>query len=284
MEVLRVVTFNLLSPEHADWPSRRTVIEAELRRLRPDLVALQECVRDTGQDQVIDLVGEDYEIVWHSARSDDGVGAALASRWPIGAVREVDLHVTPRVSLPWAAAVLAEVTLPDPFGATLVVHHKPTYEIGFGLERELQAVATARAVEEYLSGRERHVVALGDFDDTPDSAAMRFWTGRQSLDGISVAYRDAWEAVHADLPGHTFAADNPLTRAGEMALELGRRIDYVLVRCGTHGPSLDILDCRLLLDAAVNGVWASDHYAVLAELAVPTHRPGAWIPPGFAGG
>jgi endonuclease/exonuclease/phosphatase family metal-dependent hydrolase len=48
MEVLRVVTFNLLSPEHADWPSRRTVIEAELRRLRPDLVALQECVRDTG--------------------------------------------------------------------------------------------------------------------------------------------------------------------------------------------------------------------------------------------
>ena len=69
------------------------------------------------------------------------------------------------------------------------------------------------------------MVALGDFDDTPDSAAMRFWTGRQSLDGVSVAYRDAWEAVHADLPGHTFAADNPLTCAGEMALELGRRID-----------------------------------------------------------
>ena len=44
MEVLRVVTFNLLSPEHADWPSRRIVIEAELRRLWPDLVALQECV------------------------------------------------------------------------------------------------------------------------------------------------------------------------------------------------------------------------------------------------
>lgn len=100
MEVIRVVTFNLLSPEHAGWPSRRTVIEAELRRLRPDLLALQECVRDAGRDQVVDLVGEDYEIVWHSARSDDGVGAALASRWPIGAVREVDLHVTARVSLP----------------------------------------------------------------------------------------------------------------------------------------------------------------------------------------
>jgi endonuclease/exonuclease/phosphatase family metal-dependent hydrolase len=90
MELLRVVTFNLLSPEHADWPSRRTVIEAELRRLRPDLVALQECVRDTGYDQVAELLGEDYQIVRHSARSDDGVGAALASRWPIGGVHEVD--------------------------------------------------------------------------------------------------------------------------------------------------------------------------------------------------
>ena len=79
------------------------------------------------------------------------------------------------------------------------------------------------------------------------------------------------------LPGHTFAADNPLTRAGEMALELGRRIDYVLVRCSEYGLSLDILDCRLLLNAAVDEVWASDHYAVLAELTVPTHQPGAWI-------
>jgi endonuclease/exonuclease/phosphatase family metal-dependent hydrolase len=59
--------------------------------------------------------------------------------------------------------------------------------------------------------------------------------------------------------------------------QVGRRIDYVLIRSGVHGPSLDILDCRLILDSPVNGVWASDHYGVVADLAVPTHRPGAWI-------
>jgi hypothetical protein len=37
----------------------------------------------------------------------------------------------PRVTLPWAAAVVAEVLLPEPYGLTLVVHHKPTYEVGY---------------------------------------------------------------------------------------------------------------------------------------------------------
>jgi endonuclease/exonuclease/phosphatase family metal-dependent hydrolase len=277
MQSLTVVTFNLLSPEHADWARRRVLIRDELRRLEPDLVALQECVLTPTDDHVADLLGDGYSVVHHSARSADGVGAALASRWPVTSHREVDLHVTERVTLPWAAAVLVDVALPHPFGPTLVVHHKPTYEIGFGQERERQAVHTARAVEELLRGSAgRHVIVLGDFDDTPDSASLRYWTGRQSLEGTSVAYRDAWEAVHGDGSGHTFAADNPLTRAGEMALELGRRIDYVLIRCGIHGPTLDVLDCRLIMNTPIDGVRPSDHYGVLAELAVPAHAPGAW--------
>ena len=93
-----------------------------------------------------------------------------------------------------------------------------------------------------------------------------------------MAYRDAWESVHGGAPGHTFTPRNPLTRAGEMSLELGRRIDYVLVRCGMHGPSLDVVDCRLVFDQPVSSVWASDHFGVLAELAVPAHPPGSWLP------
>jgi endonuclease/exonuclease/phosphatase family metal-dependent hydrolase len=278
VETVTMLTFNLLSPDHADWPRRREVVGAGLRDLRPDVVALQECVSGTGYDQAADLLGGEYQFVPHANRSADGVGAVLASRWPIGAVGEVDLHVTARVTLPWAAAVMAEVSLPAPFGPTLVVHHKPTYEIGFGVERELQALACTREVERQLVGRARHVVVLGDFDDPPDSASLRFWTGRQSLAGESVAYRDAWEAVHGGAPGHTFTPRNPLTRAGEMSLELGRRIDYVLVRCGVHGPSLDVVGCRLVFDQPVSSVWASDHFGVLAELAVPAHPPGSWLP------
>ena len=50
----------------------------------------------------------------------------------------------------------------------------------------------------------------------------------------------------------------------------------MLVRCGIHGPSLDVTECELVLDQPVDGIWASDHFGVLASLQVPAHQPGAW--------
>jgi endonuclease/exonuclease/phosphatase family metal-dependent hydrolase len=277
MRDFTVLTLNLLSPSHADWPRRRTLIQQGLRRLAPDVVALQECARTADHDDAAELLGDAYQMIWHSRRSDDGVGAVLASRHPIRAVSEIDLRIAPRVTLPWAAAVLAEIELPPPLGRVLIAHHKPTYEHGYGLEREFQAVATARAIDDQLADRNQPAIVLGDFDDTPDSASLRFWTGRQSLHGMSVAYRDAWAAVHPDDPGLTFDPRDPLVRAGEMSLDLGRRIDYVLVRCGIHGPGLDITECTRVFDQPIDGIWASDHFGVWARLAVPDHPPGRWI-------
>jgi endonuclease/exonuclease/phosphatase family metal-dependent hydrolase len=277
MDELTVMTFNLLAPSHADWPRRREVIRAALRDLNPDIVALQECGQTSHDDRKTDLLDEEYHTAWHTQSSADGVSAVLASRFPFNGVREIDLRVTDRITLPWAAAILVEMNLPRPIGDVLVAHHKPTYEIGFSRERELQAVASARAIEHHLADRPNcHVIVLGDFDDTPDSASLRFWTGRQSLDGVSVAYRDAWEAVKGADPGHTFASSNPLVRAGEMSLELGRRIDYILVRSGIHGPTLDVIECHRALDQPVDGIWASDHYGVFARFSVPNHPPGSW--------
>ncbi|MEV1143341.1 endonuclease/exonuclease/phosphatase family protein [Micromonospora sp. NPDC049799] len=271
---LRVVTMNLFAPDNADWDRRRPVLADGLARLRPDVVALQETVWGNGYDQAADLLGDGWHVARHSGRSADGVGAALATRWPLGTVRELDLHVTERVDLPWSAVVVAEVEMPPPVGTVLVVHHKPAHQIGYAHERELQAVAAARFVERLLGGRDLHVVLMGDLDDTDDSASVRFWTGRQSLHGFSVAYQDAWAAVHPHDPGHTFTPVNPLQRTGTMPLETGRRIDYVMVRCGTHGPSLEVVDCRRIFDRPVHGVWASDHFGVLADLRVPARRPG----------
>jgi hypothetical protein len=49
-----------------------------------------------------------------------------------------------------------------------------------------------------------------------------------------------------------------------------RRIDYILVRCGRHdGPTLPIVACARIFAQPIDGVWASDHFGVMAELAVP---------------
>ncbi|WP_433262989.1 endonuclease/exonuclease/phosphatase family protein [Micromonospora vinacea] len=93
---LRVLTLNLLTPEFADWESRRAVLKSGLADLRPDVVALQETVWGNGYDQAADLLGPDRHVVRHGGRSADGVGAALVSRWPVGTVRELDLRVTER--------------------------------------------------------------------------------------------------------------------------------------------------------------------------------------------
>ena len=118
----------------------------------------------------------------------------------------------------------AEVLAPEPIGPLLLVNHKPSGRLGFEHERELQAVAASRFVEELVGKREvSHVVLAGDFDATPDSASVRFWRGLQSLGGTSVCYRDAWESAHPGVPGQTFSPRNPLVSSGNWPLELGRR-------------------------------------------------------------
>jgi endonuclease/exonuclease/phosphatase family metal-dependent hydrolase len=209
------------------------VLVEGLRALRPDLVAFQEAVRTEDYDQTADFP---------------------------------------------CTTMVAEVLAPAPLGPLLFVNHKPSYKWGLEHERELQAVAAARFVEE-LAGRDRrHVVLVGDQDAAPEAACMRFWRGLQSLHGTSVSYQDAWEAAHPGEPGHTFTPSNPLVPSlqhpleveGELPLEPGRRIDHVLVRCDDHGPVFHVTDCRRIFDQPVDGVWASDHFGLLADLTLPT--------------
>ena len=60
--------------------------------------------------------------------------------------------------------------------------------------------------------------------------------------------RDAWEATHSVEPDHKFTERNRLVAAENenWALGLGRRIDYVMVRCLEHSPTLDASVCAHL--------------------------------------
>jgi endonuclease/exonuclease/phosphatase family metal-dependent hydrolase len=262
---MRVATLNLWN-RFGDWDRRRQVLIDGFRELAPDLVAFQEAIGTDEYDQAADLLGPEYQVVHQSEKEADGSCIAIASRWPLGEVHEVDLHVTGRTRDFPCAALVAEVQAPEPL---LFVNHKPHWNSAYEHERELQALATARFVEELGPGR---VVVAGDFDATPEATSIRFWTGRHALDGTSVAYRDAWEVRHPGEPGYTFMpGDNPLV-SSNWPLDMKRRIDYVLVRCGDHGPTLAISACDRIFDRPVDGVWASDHLGVAATLTNPRVR------------
>jgi endonuclease/exonuclease/phosphatase family metal-dependent hydrolase len=204
------------------------------------------------------------------------MGISIGSRWPLTEVHELDLNVTPRTAGFPAATLATEIDIPGPIGPLLFVNHFPNWQLNLEYERELQAATTARFAEERVSRKPQHVVMVGDLDADPEAARIRFWCGRQSLHGVSVCYRDPWASKHLSHPGHTFIPENPLVR-NQVIKGMHpfrdwpfRRIDYIFMRLGAHGGnSLDIMTCDSSFDEPIDGVWASDHFGLFADLAGP---------------
>lgn len=272
---MRVLTLNL-NQRFGEWADRRSVLIDGIRSLQPDLVAFHESIKTSEYDQVTDLLGPGFNVVHQKSRDPNGMGVSIASRWPLGEVHEVDLNVTPRTAGFPCTTLVVEVIAPAPVGPLLFADHFPNWQLSFEHERELQAVAAARFLEERVGQNNRQVVMVGDLDADPNSASIRFWSGRQSLSGTSVCYRDAWESAHPEDSGHTFTPLNPLVLDGMVKGMRPfrdwpfRRIDYIFVRFGPHGGlALDIAACVRVFDKPVNGVWASDHFGLVADLAKP---------------
>jgi endonuclease/exonuclease/phosphatase family metal-dependent hydrolase len=265
---VRILTHNIYG-RRSRWNDRRQLLIDGIAELSPDLIALQETIRTDDYDQVVDLLGTEFHIAHSREREHDGQGISIASRWPINDVRELDLNVTPRTVDFACTTLIAEVQVPPPFGPLLLVNHFPNWQVDYENEREVQTVVAARAIEEFLVRRSMHVVLAGDLDAEPDAASVRFLSGKQSLDGMSICYRNAWDSTHPGEAGHTFTARNPLVTETNWDWPF-QRIDHIFVRCGQHGgPTLRIAACELAFDEPRGGIWASDHFGLVADLALP---------------
>ena len=264
---VRLLTHNVWGRE-GRWEDRRRVLIAGVAQLKPDLVTLQESILTDAYDQTAEVLGGDFRVVHSRVREENGSGIAIGSRWPIANVRELDLKVvSPRTDAFACTTQIAEIQAPPPVGPLLVVNHFPDYQVDHEYERERQTVTAARAVEAMQAANGAHVLLAGDLDAEPDAASLRFLSGKQSLDGISVCYRNAWDSVHPGEPGHTFTPQNPLAPADWPF----RRIDHIFVRCGPHGgPTLRTSACELAFGEPIDGVWASDHFGLVADLALPS--------------
>jgi endonuclease/exonuclease/phosphatase family metal-dependent hydrolase len=270
---LRVLTLNV---QNGEGDARRTtLLNRELRRIRPDLVALQEVGFPGDRDQLADLLDGTGLHGTHQADVLDRVppsadrygGIAVASRWPHRVLEAVDRNLPGDADLPWCALAVS-VPVPDA-GELLLLAPTSSWRLDAEAAREQQAIALAG-----LDARHRRTlptIIAGDLNAAPDASSIRYLSGAQSLDGRSVHYHDAW-AVAGDGPGYTWSVDNPRA-AAEIEQLVGqpghrRRIDYVFVGSAHAHPEgrARIVAARLAVDGPVDGTWLTDHFGVLVEL------------------
>lgn len=272
---VRVLTINVQNDEGD--PRRMKVLNQELRRLDPDVVALQEVLHSDERDQLAELLANTDLHGTHQAQAmgytpafaERYGGSAVATRWP-HRVREVlDLRSAGVGDLPWCTLAVS-VPLPGE-GDVLFIAATASWRLDAESARERQAVALTD-----LDARHRTAlpsIIAGDFNAGPEAASIRYLSGLQSLDGRSVRYHDAW-AVAGRGPGYTWTADNDNGRVAIDQIvgqpEHRRRVDYVFVGSWDAHPHAHcrVHAAQLAFDQPVDGVWASDHFGVVADVEI----------------
>jgi endonuclease/exonuclease/phosphatase family metal-dependent hydrolase len=272
---VRIATLNVWNTEGD--PRRPEVINRELRELDPDLIALQEVVQTPENKTLYRLLDGLGLQATHQADLQHAVppfserygGSALATRWEHRAVEALDLRIAGAGDVPWAT-LAAVVTLPG-LGEMLFIAATAAWRPSAEAARERQAIAIADLDARHR--RELPTIIAGDFNAGLDAASIRYLTGRQSLEGRSVLYRDAW-AVAGQGPGYTWSVDNPNAKAGAEQIvrqpNTRERFDYVLVGSWDAHPKAyaHIQSAALAFDQPVDGVWPSDHFGVVVDLDV----------------
>jgi endonuclease/exonuclease/phosphatase family metal-dependent hydrolase len=273
MPTLRVVTINVQNDEGD--PRRTALINDELRRLEPDLVALQEVLHTPDRNQLdalLDGTGlhgthQSAAMAYSPPWADRYGGDAMATRWPHQVVECLDPRGSDASDVPWCT-LAAVVTVPDE-GELLFIVASGSWRLEAEAARERHALALTD-----LDARHRRdlpTIIGGDLNAEPDAASVRYLTGRQSLAGRSAHYHDAW-AVAGDGPGWTWSVDNPTTR--EVIDQIvgqpnhRRRIDYVLVGHAQPNRRCSVVSAELAFDRPVDGVWPSDHFGVVADVEI----------------
>ncbi len=271
----RILTLNV---ENVTGDTRRQdVLNRELRRLDPDMIALQEVVHTSERRQLDELLAGTNFQATHQAQTmayeppwaDRYGGTAVATRWPHRVVETLDLRLHDAADVPWCTLAVV-VTLPRE-GEVLFIATTTSWRLEAEWPRERQVIALAE-----LDARHRRTlptVIAGDFNAGPEAASIRYLKGQQSLGGHSVCYQDAW-AVAGDGPGYTWSADNPRAHSvmDQIVRQPGqrRRIDYVFIGSAHHHPKAhcQVKTATLAFDRTFDGTWASDHFGVVVDVEI----------------
>jgi endonuclease/exonuclease/phosphatase family metal-dependent hydrolase len=267
---LRVLSWNLWW-RFGPWERRREAIAAVLDNLRPDVCGLQEiwaAPDDNLAASMADELGMHHVYApspapgkWHRRIGDTsvGVGDAVLSRWPIS---ESEVGRLPAGDEPDEGRTIlyARVEAPHASVPFFVTHLNSGW--GQSALRKEQVGAIAGFIRE--KSRDSHPPILaGDFNAPPDADEVRCLVGKAPPPVRGFVMADAWDYARPLEPGWTWDRRNPHVAA---TFEPDARIDYVFVGPPGGDGLGQVLDAELFGTEPVGGVWASDHFGVLAGL------------------
>ena len=271
---LRVVTFNMLhggldsglrgNGQHLDL--RLELAATELGVLDADVIALQEASVGRGRGDLADRLGAknglphvvlaapgDWITRLAAAALGFAEGPALVSRLPVRGFRSQRLDRCGETLR--RALVCAEIGS-EAGPVTACSTHVD------GSACQLASLASALS-DACPAGP---LVLMGDLNTTSDSPGLRALVDQLGL-------VDVFRSVNASAPG--FTVWQPVTEPRKVAR---RRVDYILVRPG-GGRTLAARTSQVVLDrpheTRVGTLWASDHYAVVADLVDEPHAGAA---------
>lgn len=240
----RVLTLNVWNINEP-LELRFRALEAGLKRLRPDIVCLQEVYRDpkSGRSQA-ELIANMCNLA-HCAEHN---GLAILSANPAVRSNSAALPEFPG-DFP-REVLLAE--FPIEGRPLLVANTHLAYPPELVQERRQQAEALLAAIERLFSGTAAKILC-GDFNDVPGSPAVR-----AVLDS-NENFRDAFAECHPAESGYTYS---PKNRYVEPSWTVDERIDYIFA----NGDFV-ATDSSVVFDGSNGLDLVSDHYGVFGSLS-----------------
>lgn len=248
-DTLTVVTLNLWHDQH-DWAKRLSVILAEMRRIRPDVLCLQEVLQNPGLRNQAETLGDSLGCHVQFASVDGperpkryGNAILTPHRVVVGASRNLapakDYRAVAHVRLEWRGRTI------DAYSTHL--HH--TREGG---PIRAEQIRHLLAYVDSTRGEGPTVIA-GDFNAELGTPEMSLVTAR---------HRDAFHAVHPKA-----SRAEAVTFNARFGVDPGA-IDHIFVE-RKGATRLTPVACEVIFrSVGPDSVWASDHFGVVAKLRV----------------
>lgn len=239
----KVVTLNLYHDKD-DWPKRRLQIVEELRALQPDVIALQEVIQHQTVDNqatwlAAQLGYESHFVSIDPANQVRRYGNAILTRHPILVRGEQRLR-------PLDDSRTAAWLRIDLDGRALNVYATHLHWTDEGAAIRVQQVAD---LMQYIAATSKGFpsVVAGDFNATADSSELAV---------VRTDFVDAYGSQHPD-------ADIVSSSTLNLKYFAPKRIDHIFFKRDAIQP----VSSQIILNRAdAHGVWASDHYGMLAIL------------------